>query len=315
MTTRTDGAKTGTTKARKAGKTDKPRPKTDSGEEARPADEALPEEAAADAAEKPGTDRAEKPGERPAASTDEGESEDVPEDGDSGEDAPGAEDAAASPPRDGPAERRGRQRIARGMSAVRRVSAAHRSRAGAALVLLALVAATVTAALQWREAGRLSQEAGTRQQVAARAAEFGQALLAYEHTDLDGSRTRIRQLTAADFGRSYEAAFDGLAAVIGKYEADATATVRDTYVNEIEGDRAKALVVLDSEVRSTAGTRRVLGSKLMLELVREKGQWRVSGLASLEADNESMTKPDGTPASPEPQESDPAEPPGSPGSS
>ncbi|MFC5754288.1 hypothetical protein, partial [Actinomadura rugatobispora] len=85
---------------------------------------------------------------------------------------------------------------------------------------------------------------------------------------------------------------------IGKYKATATATVRDTYINHIDGDRAKALVVLDSEVRSTAGTRRVLGTKLLLELIREKGQWRVSGLASLEADDETMTKPDGTPTTP-----------------
>ncbi|TDC97928.1 hypothetical protein [Actinomadura sp. 7K507] len=301
MTTKTGTIKTGKAKTDTAktdtGKTGKAGTKTDPDEETRPEDEARTEEAA-DAEEKS------------AGSTDEGTSDDVPED--TGEDAPEAEDEAVPAPRDGPAGRRGTRWAGRAVSAARRVSSVHRSRASVVLVLLALAATTVTATLQWREAGRLSQEADTRQRVGTRAAEFGQALLAYEHTDLDGSRARIRQLTATDFGRSYEAAFDGLAAVIGKYKADATATVRDTYVNEIEGDRAKALVVLDSEVRSTAGTRRVLGSKLLLELVREKGQWRVSGLVSLEADHESMTKPDGTPASPEPSDGDPAVPPGSP---
>jgi Mce-associated membrane protein len=167
--------------------------------------------------------------------------------------------------------------------------------------------------LQWREAGRLSQDAATQQLVRTRAAEFGRALLAYKHTDLNGSRTRIQRLASTDFGKSYEAAFSGLSDVIGKYKADATATVRDTYVNEIDGDRAKALVVLDSEVRSTAGTRRVLGTKLLLELIREKGQWRVSAMTSLEADDETQTKPDGTPASPRPSgggSGAPAPPPG-----
>ncbi|MFD0852891.1 hypothetical protein ACFQ07_11675, partial [Actinomadura adrarensis] len=125
-------------------------------------------------------------------------------------------------------------------------------------------------------------------------------LLAYRHTDLNSSRARIQRLASSDFGKSYEAAFTGLSDVIGRYKADATATVRDTYVSEIDGERAKALVVLDSEVRSTAGTRRVLGSKLLLELVREKGQWRVDAMTSLEADDETMTKPDGTPVTPTP---------------
>jgi Mce-associated membrane protein len=176
--------------------------------------------------------------------------------------------------------------------------AGRRDKLTTALILLVLAAVTTTAVLQWRQADHLTQQNRTQQQVRTRAAEFGQALLAYKHTDLTNARTRIQQLTATDFGKSYEAAFDGLADTITKYKADATATVRDTYINQIDGDRAKALVILDSEVRSTAGTRRVIGTKLLLELIREKGQWRVSGLATLQADDETMTKPDGTPTTP-----------------
>jgi Mce-associated membrane protein len=180
----------------------------------------------------------------------------------------------------------------------RALSGLRRDKLTAVLVLLALLTVSLTAGVQWREADRLSQKVATERQVRTRAAEFGQALLAYKHTDLQTSRTQIQQLTTTDFGKSYDAAFDGLADVIGKYKADATASVRDTYVNEIDGSRAKALVVLDSEVHSTVGVRRVTGTKLLLELIQEKGQWRVSGLVSLEADDESLTKPDGTPASP-----------------
>ncbi len=163
-----------------------------------------------------------------------------------------------------------------------------------AVLAVLLVTTSVTAFLQWREAGRLSDAADTEQLVRTRSAEFGQALLAYRHTDLDDSRERIRSLSSADFGQSYETAFDGLAEVIKKYEADATATVRDIYVNEIDGQRAKSLVVLDTEVKSTAGVRRVLGTKLLLELILEKGSWKVNSLATLAADDESLTKPDGT---------------------
>ncbi|RAY16982.1 hypothetical protein DPM19_02115 [Actinomadura craniellae] len=165
-----------------------------------------------------------------------------------------------------------------------------------AVAALALVFATavVTAVIQWRESDRLATRDQTEQQVRDRSAEFGRALLAYNHTDLPGARARIRGLTSADFGRTYETAFDGLAEVITKYRANATATVRDTYLNAFDGQNAKTLVVLDSEVRSTMGVRRVLGTKLLLELVLERGAWRVDGLTTLPADDETLTKPDGT---------------------
>ncbi|MEO3783657.1 hypothetical protein ABGB12_10025 [Actinocorallia sp. B10E7] len=163
-----------------------------------------------------------------------------------------------------------------------------------AAVALVLIASATTAVLQWREASRLGDAARTEQLVRTRSAEFSQALLAYRHTDLDGARERIRSLSSAEFGQSYETAFDGLADVIRKYEANAEATVRDIYVNEIDGQRARSLVVLDTQVNSTAGLRRVLGTKLMLELILEKGVWKVDSLVTLAADDESLTKPDGT---------------------
>ncbi|WP_106401734.1 hypothetical protein [Actinocorallia populi] len=163
-----------------------------------------------------------------------------------------------------------------------------------AAAVLVLVASVTTAVVQWREADRLGEAARTEQLVRTRSAEFSQALLAYRHTDLDQARERIRSLSSEDFGRSYETAFDGLADVIKKYEADAKATVRDIYVNEVDGQRAKTLIVLDTEVHSTAGVRRVLGTKLLLELVQEKGAWKVDSLTTLAADDESLTNPDGT---------------------
>lgn len=163
-----------------------------------------------------------------------------------------------------------------------------------AAVVLVLIASVTTAVLQWREADRLGGTAHTEQLVRTRSAEFSQALLAYRHTELDDARERISSLSSAEFGQSYQTAFDGLAEVIRKYEADAKATVRDIYVNEVDGQRARTLVVLDTEVSSTAGVRRVLGTKLMLELILEKGVWKVDSMATLAADDESLTNPDGT---------------------
>ncbi|MEU5880492.1 hypothetical protein [Spirillospora sp. NPDC047279] len=183
---------------------------------------------------------------------------------------------------------------ARGDSPKRRVRVAASPRLVAAVAALVFVTAVTTAVIQWREAGRLAGRDRTEQQVRDRSAEFARALLAYRHADLPGARANIRALASADFGRQYETAFNGLAEVITKYKADATATVRETYLNAFDGQRAKTLVILDSEVKSTMGVRRVLGTKLLLELVQEKGAWRVNGMTSLPADDETLTKPDGT---------------------
>nr|BFE38610.1 hypothetical protein GCM10010200_108610 [Actinomadura rugatobispora] len=285
-----------TTKTKKTGTDDK---KATGDEETR--DEETPDTATAAATENADTDKANADGKSAAAEKAEkadadGKAKGEAVDGDAGDEGDDDTKTAKERPR--------RRTPPRGRGLV----AGRRDKLGTALILIVLAAVTTTAVLQWRQADHLNQQAHTQQQVRTRAAQFGRALLAYDHTDLNSARTRIQQLTATDFGKTYEAAFTGLADTIGKYKATATATVRDTYINHIDGDRAKALVVLDSEVRSTAGTRRVLGTKLLLELIREKGQWRVSGLASLEADDETMTKPDGTPTTPNGTGGDPAAP-------
>ena len=175
-----------------------------------------------------------------------------------------------------------------------RLSAGVSRRLITAALALVFLTAVATAGIQWREAGRLAGQDATEQRVRDRSADFARALLAYRHTDLASTQKRIRDLTSADFGTSYQTAFDGLSDVITKYKADATATVRDVYLNDLDGGRAKTLVTLDSEVRSTIGVRQVLGTKLLLELVLEKGSWRVDGMDTLPADDETLTKPDGT---------------------
>ncbi|MFA1538257.1 hypothetical protein [Actinomadura monticuli] len=161
-------------------------------------------------------------------------------------------------------------------------------------VAVALVGCVVTAGLQWHQADRAAQRDDERGQVRASAAEFGQALLSYDHTKLQDARHHVLSLASDDFAKTYDEAFTGgLEGVITKLKADATATVQAVYLGEIEEGTAKAVVVLDSEVHSTAGTRRVLGSYLDMRLVRRGGEWKVTDVTSIGAANESMTDPQG----------------------
>ncbi|MEV5827659.1 hypothetical protein AB0L25_19020 [Spirillospora sp. NPDC052242] len=165
---------------------------------------------------------------------------------------------------------------------------------GRAAVVVLLVAAVVTAGLQWYRADQAAQEEAARRAVERQAGEFGQALLSYDHEHLQDARNRVLSLASEDFAKTYDVAFTGgLEGVITKLKADASATVRDVYLGDVDESTARAIVVMDSEVRSSAGTRRVLGSHLDMRLVRKDGEWRVTEVTSIGAAQETMTDPQG----------------------
>ncbi|MEW2355549.1 hypothetical protein [Spirillospora sp. NPDC029432] len=160
--------------------------------------------------------------------------------------------------------------------------------------VLVLAASVVTAGLQWKAADDAARREADRTAVRDRAGRFGQALLSYDHTNLQAARTKVLSLASDDFAKTYDVAFTGgLEGVITKLKATATATVRDVYLEDVDEASAKAVVVMDSEVRSTAGTRRVLGSYLDMRLARQGGRWRITEVTSIGAVNESMTDPKG----------------------
>jgi hypothetical protein len=134
----------------------------------------------------------------------------------------------------------------------------------------------------------LDDAGADRAAVADVAGQFGVALLSYDYQDLNTARERVLALATTRFGGQYTDAFvNGLDDAITQFQAVADATLLDVYVADIEGDSAKAVVVLDAEVRSTEGTRRTVSSYIDLRLVREGGSWKVdvaTSLAALEQD-------------------------------
>ncbi|GAA3236175.1 hypothetical protein [Actinocorallia longicatena] len=172
---------------------------------------------------------------------------------------------------------------------------------GRILLVLALVAAVAAATWQWRNAERLEDEQRTSDRIVSVAGRFGQALLSYDHGDLGRARDRVLALATPDFGKTYEVAFTGtLQSTITRLQADATATVRVVYVRGGENGSAQAVVVMDSQVKSSAGTRDVTGSYLQMDLVEQKGQWKVSAVNSIGAINESLTATPSAKPSPTP---------------
>ncbi len=170
--------------------------------------------------------------------------------------------------------------------------AAGRGNRPVAILSILVVVLGVLAVVQWRRSASLSGEARDRDEITRTAGAFGRALLSYDADDLAQARERVVRLATEDFGESYTQTFrSGLGTIITKLKATAVATVKEVYVTEVDGDEAKAMVVMDSKVQSSAGTRELVGSYLEMELRREDGTWKVDGVTAVAAAQETITSP------------------------
>ncbi|MFC4060008.1 hypothetical protein ACFOWE_17010 [Planomonospora corallina] len=183
-----------------------------------------------------------------------------------------------------------------------RVRPAWWKRPAGAVAATAVAGAVAFGAVQWisaeRLADRLAAEKDERLAVSATAGEFAAALQTYDHTDLQSYRDRVFSLSGEEFEKAYDEAFSPLESVITAMRASSTASVRGVYVSEVADGRAKAVTVVDSQVRSTSGTKRMLGAYMQLSLVEIGGEWKVSDATVLGAADELLTGSDGKPAEP-----------------
>ena len=122
---------------------------------------------------------------------------------------------------------------------------------------------------------------GDRAEVAAVSGQFGEAILSYDYTDIEGSQQRVLDLSTGQFQREYETGFEGFAELIEKTEARSVATVTGVFVGDVAEGRAEAIAVVDAEVTGTGGSRQVADSYIRLDLVEVQGAWKVDGVTSL----------------------------------
>jgi Mce-associated membrane protein len=179
-----------------------------------------------------------------------------------------------------------------------------------AIGAVALVAVAV-AVVQWRHAHELGGRESARRRVATVAGTFGESLLTYDYQHLDEARKRLLRNGSTRFARDYTGALsDGLEAAITGLEARSTASVRDVYVTDVVGQSARAVVTLDSEVRSSAATRRTVSAYLDMALVLQGGRWKVDSVINVASlDEQTRANPAGAAPSPESETSPTSEPP------
>jgi hypothetical protein len=146
-------------------------------------------------------------------------------------------------------------------------------------IVIAVLAAVVVfsstlAVIEWRRADNLRHKENLRRTAATAAAQFGTALYNYDFNDLPGARARVLRLATAKYAKGYDAASPAQQATITRLKVREAGKVTGAFLTDVVGDRAAAVVILDTALQSTEGTRRSV-SYLDLALVRQGSAWKV----------------------------------------
>jgi len=188
-----------------------------------------------------------------------------------------------------PAPRRERATDARPDDPSRRPTWVLVAVAACAVVLLGITAWSLL------RADDLASQQDDRRAAASVAGRFASATMSYDHRDLEGSLAAVTDLASQDYAETYQNAFfEELQPVVDELRARGRVHVRDVYVSEIGDDTATAVVSFDAVIRSTIGTRRLTGSYVRVDLVKEGGAWKADDLTFLATTQEGLDAPGGS---------------------
>jgi Mce-associated membrane protein len=140
---------------------------------------------------------------------------------------------------------------------------------GAALIFM-----TTLAVIQWKRADDLRHNESVHKAAELTAARFASALYTYDYTDLAAAKARVLPLLSDKYAKSFEANSPSQQAEVTRLKAKETAKVAGVFLTDVVGDKAAAVVILDTSLQSTAGNR-TSTSYLDVALVRQGSTWKV----------------------------------------
>ncbi len=150
------------------------------------------------------------------------------------------------------------------------------------IVVAAAVAGVVWGVNQRRDASELRARVDRQKDAVLVASGFVEALMSYDHENLDAQQTAVERFATDKFRKEYADAFTGdVRDQIVTEAATSSVTVEDVYVNVDDGDELTAIVHARSKVTSGGGATADLESYLSVRLVRLHDQWKVDDLVSL----------------------------------
>lgn len=146
--------------------------------------------------------------------------------------------------------------------------------------LIALAAVSVAlAALGWSEASDANAELDEAADARRVAAEFGEAYLSFDTDDVDGATDRLLSLATKTFADEFESTrAPSIEELFAAGDTVTRASVQDVFAGEPDGDRTRALVVVDIDASGPEGEQRLVGLSFVLELVRDDSKWLVDAV-------------------------------------
>lgn len=146
--------------------------------------------------------------------------------------------------------------------------------------LIALAAVSVAlAAIGWNEASDANAELDDASEARRVGAEFGEAYLSFDTDDVDGATDRLLSLATEAFAAEFESTrAPSIEELFAAGDTVTRASVRDVFAGEVDGDRTRALVVVDIDASGPEGEQRLVGLSFVLEMVRTDSGWLVDAV-------------------------------------
>ena len=151
------------------------------------------------------------------------------------------------------------------------------------VALLALAAGAVLWGVNQRsDADEIRAQLDRQRSAVLAATGFVEALMSYDHEDLDAQQAAVEQFASDQFRADFTDAFTTeVRDQIVEERATSTVTVDDVWLTVDDGDDVNAIVRALSTVSSDGGAAAELESYLRVQLVRLDGRWLVDDLTSL----------------------------------
>jgi hypothetical protein len=147
------------------------------------------------------------------------------------------------------------------------------------LALGALVVAVAAAALAIGQSGEIDDlrtDRDDRRDVARVASSFAETYMTVDYDDVDATSTSLDDLVTEAFAAAFSERREPLRDSFAELETSTVATTDEVFVGDIEGDSARAFVILDIELTSTAtGPQQLEDFSIVVDLLKVDGEWRV----------------------------------------
>lgn len=125
-----------------------------------------------------------------------------------------------------------------------------------------------------------------RDRVARVAGELTEALFTFDSDDPDANRDRVLDLATGNLEEEYDLAFEGsVGAALSEVGTSASVVVTDVFVGDVGDDTARAVTVMNLELRTGDSVQRTFDNHLVLTLVRTTTGWKVDRVVTVGTDS------------------------------